>query len=265
VKKLKYFLLVAVLVLAVVGTSNLVTGCRAEKPNTEAGDVIVNSIGVKLAYIPAGVFEMGSGVDESGRQDDELLHRVELTRAFRIGVTEVTQAQWEAIMGFNRSNFKGENLPIEKISWRDVVSFCKKLSEKEGKVYRLPTEAEWEYACRAGSMSRFSGTGDIDDMAWYAENSGDKTHPVGEKGANAWGLYDMHGNVSEWCGDRYRADYPEEDVVDPNGPAEGKYRVVRGGSWSSFERACRCAARSSVPVSYQLKQTGFRVLMEVSE
>jgi len=264
-KSLKVFLPVSVLVFWVIGAAYFVAGCKAEKANTEPGNVIINSIGMKLAYIPAGVFEMGSPPDERGRQDDELQHSVKLTRAFRIGVTEVTQAQWEAVMGNNRSNFKGGDLPVEKLSWRDAVAFCEKVSKKEGKTYRLATEAEWEYACQAGSTSAFSGTGNLDDMGWFADNSDEKTHPVATKKANAWGLYDMHGNVSEWCSDRYQADYPEGAVTDPNGSSEGSYRVIRGGSWSNFALGCRCAARNSVPVSYQLKQTGFRIVMEVSQ
>jgi formylglycine-generating enzyme required for sulfatase activity len=260
-KQLKRFL--SVLVLGVISTAYLIVGCGAEKANTKPGNVIINSIGMKLAYIPAGVFKMGSPPDEKGRQDDELQHVVKLTHAFRIGVTEVTQAQWEAVMGYNRSNFKGADLPVEKVSWRDVVAFCEKLSEKEGKTYRLPTEAEWEYACRAGATGAFSGTGNIDDMAWYETNSEEQTHPVTTKKPNAWGLYDMHGNVSEWCSDYYEPDYPEVTVADPTGPTDGKYHVVRGGSWGRFVRSCRCAARSSFPTSYQLKQTGFRVVMEV--
>lgn len=254
-----------VLLVTGVALASVIVGCKTEKANTEPGNVVVNSVGMKLAYIPPGEFEMGSPIDEKGRAEDELQHRVKLTRAFRIGVTEVTQGQWEKVMGYNRSNFKGSDLPVEKMSWREAVAFCKKLSKDEGKVYRLPTEAEWEYACRAGATGAFGGTGNIDEMAWYADNSEEKSHPVGTKKANAWGLYDMHGNVSEWCSDRYGAEYAEGEAVDPEGPAVGTYRVVRGGSWSHFARACRCAARSSVPESYQLRQTGFRVVKEVSE
>lgn len=241
-----------------------VCGCKA-KPDTEPGNVIENSIGMRLAYIPAGEFMMGSEVDEKGRQDEEYQHTVKLTKAFRIGVTEVTQAQWREVMGNNPSNFKGDDLPVEKISWNSVTAFCKKVSEKEGKTYRLPTEAEWEYACRAGASGAFGGTGNIDEMGWYEGNSEQKTHPVGTKQPNAWGLYDMHGNVSEWCSDYYEPEYPDGEVVDPIGPEKGKYRVVRGGSWGYFSRSARCAARSSAPGSYQLKQTGFRIIMEVSK
>ncbi len=242
-------------------------GCEKKKiaPLPSAGEVKENSLGMKLVYIPAGEFIMGSPIDEQGRADDEQQHKVKLTRGFWMGATEVTQKQFEPVMGFNRSNFKGEDLPIEKISWRDAETFCKKLSEKEGKVYRLPTEAEWEYACRARATGAFSGTGNLVDMGWYADNSDETTHAVGTKKPNAWELSDMHGNVSEWCFDRYSAAYPQGEVVDPNGAAQGNYRVARGGSWGHFLRACRCASRSSAPESYQLKQTGFRVVMEVSQ
>ncbi len=206
---------------------------------------------------------MGSPYDETGRQGDEFQHKVTITRPFRISVTEITQAQWQTVMGINRSQFKGDSLPVEKISWKEALLFCKKLSEKEGRTYRLPTEAEWEYACRAGSTNRFAGSENIENIAWYANNSQSKTHPVGSKEPNAWGLYDMIGNVSEWCLDYYVPDYPEQEVSDPACPAEGKYHVIRGGAWDSFVPGCRNAARSSAPASYQFKQTGFRLVLEL--
>lgn len=230
----------------------------------EPGETITNSIGMKLAYIPPGRFLRGTPWEQPGRQYDERPHAVRITKPFRIGVTEVTQAQWEAVMGANRSNFKGANLPVEKISWREAVEFCERLSRKEGRTYRLPTEAEWEYACRAGATGPFAGTGRLDDMAWYDANSNGATRPVGTKQPNAWGLYDMHGNVAEWCSDIYDADYPKAEAVDPTGPSEGTFRVIRGGSWAHFPLACRSAARNSAPPSYQLRETGFRVVLEVS-
>ena len=231
-----------------------------EKP----GNTITNSVDIILAYIPAGSFMMGSPYDEPGRQEDEFLHKVTITRPFRFSITEITQVQWQTVMGINRSQFKGDSLPVEKISWKDAVLFCQKLSEKEGRIYRLPTEAEWEYACRAGSTNRFAGSENIEQIAWYSKNSFNKTHHVGVKYPNAWGLYDMTGNVSEWCLDYYVPDYPEKSVSDPAGPAEGKYHVIRGGAWDSFLPGCRCAARSSAPVSYQFKQTGFRLVLELN-
>lgn len=227
------------------------------------GQAMVNSVGMGLVYIPAGSFGMGSPFDEPGRQEDEFPHQVTLSRPFYMGATEVTQAQWQAVMGRNPSNFQGDDRPVEKVSWRDAAAFCRKLSELEDRTYRLPTEAEWEYACRAGSQARYGGGGRLEDLGWYSDNSGGTTHTVGTRTANAWRLFDMHGNVSEWCGDYYDPDYPEKEVADPVGPDQGTYRVIRGGSWGYFARACRCAARSSAPASYQLVQTGFRVVLEI--
>ena len=223
--------------------------------------VVENSVGMKMVLLPEGVFSMGSSLCENGREHDEFLHEVRLSQAFYIGSAEVTQGQWKDVMGFENCNFKGDNLPVEKVSWKQAMEFCRKLSEKEGKVYSLPSEAQWEYACRADGEGSFSGGG-LDEMGWYFGNSEKTTHIVGSKKANGWGLYDMHGNVAEWCLDGYGGDYPEGKVTDPVGDAEGKYKVFRGGAWSHFERAARCAARSSAPASYQLKYVGFRVVMQ---
>jgi formylglycine-generating enzyme required for sulfatase activity len=243
----------------------IIAGCRQKQMPPEAGETITNSIGIKLVFVPAGSFMMGSGDDEPKRADDELQHKVNISTGSWIGATEVTQKQWQTVMGLNPSNFKGDDLPVEKVSWKSAVSFCQKLSEKESKRYRLPTEAEWEYACRAGAEGAYAGTGNLDEMGWYDQNSEETTHPAGTKQPNAWGVYDMHGNVSEWCADFYEADYAAGEVTDPNGPAQGKYRVIRGGSWSNSDRSARCAARSSTPQSYQVKQTGFRLIMEISQ
>ena len=205
---------------------------------------LTNSIGMKLVFIPPGEFMMGSPEDEEGRFDNEgPQHRVKITKGFYMGATEVTQAQWQAVMGNNPSDFKGDNLPVEFVTWHDATEFCRKLSEKEGKTYRLPTEAEWEYACRAGSTGPYAGNGKLEDMGWYSANSGDKTHAVATKQANAWGLYDMHGNVWEWCQSKYKA-YPyreddgRESLVDKTG-----LRVPRGGGWGSYEIDCRVSIR----------------------
>jgi len=232
---------------------------QAQKP----GDVIVNSIGMDLVYIPAGSFEMGSPYDEKGHQQEEPLRKVTLTKAFRISATEVTQAQWEAVMERNRSQFKGEHHPVEKVSWRDAVAFCEKLSEKENHIYRLPTEAEWEYACTAGKECAFSGCQPADSVAWHAKNSGDKTHPVARKQPNAWGLFDMSGNVAEWCADFYQSEVPIEPQTDPAGPEEGVRRVIRGGGYDTFPIGCRCAARHSARATHKFTDTGFRVVMEI--
>jgi formylglycine-generating enzyme required for sulfatase activity len=227
-----------------------------------AGVHFENSIGIKMTLIPVGSFIMGSPFDEKGRQEDEFPHPVTISKPFYISVTEITQAQWRAMAGPDKSYFKGDSLPMEKVSWQEAQAFCQKLSQKEGKIYRLPTEAEWEYACRVPSSSSTTDALPLDEMGWYAENSNESTHIVAGKKANGWGLFDMLGNVAEWCADYYSAEYPTDTTLDPQGPAQGTYRVMRGGSWASFPNGCRCAGRSDAPGSYQLKQTGFRVVLE---
>ena len=262
INRTNYFATCCLLSMALICSMQ---GCAKEQeaPLPNAGDKIINSLGMELAYIPAGEFSMGSPVDEDGRNDDEMVHIVMISRPFYIGVTEVNQAQWTKIMQTNSSNFKGDDLPVEKISWKDALKFCEKLSEIEGKTYYLPNEAQWEYACRAGTLGPFAGTGNIEDVAWYKANSEKKTHPCGVKASNAWSLYDMHGNVAEWCHDRYAADYPSEPVTDPAGPETGNYCITRGGSWDFKPFGCRSAARMSRPPAYKLANTGFRVAMEI--
>ena len=184
-----------------------------------------------------------------------------------MGVHEITQAQYEQVMGVNPSRFKGADNPVENVSWDDAVEFCRRLSElpaekEAGNVYRLPTEAEWEYACRAGTTTMYSFGDDeskLGDCDWFSENSGTKTHPVGGKKPNAWGLYDMHGNVWEWCQDLY-GDYPSGPVTDPTGPATGSDRVYRGGSWYGTAVYCRSANRHWYLPSYRSINLGFRVV-----
>jgi len=221
---------------------------------------ITNSIGLELVLIPAGEFQMGSDWDEAWRQEDEKPHVVNLTNDFYMSRTEITQVQWESVMDYNRSSRKGDTLPAEKMSWREAVAFCEKLSEMEGKTYRLPTEAEWEYACRAGSGEPFYGK--LNDVAWYAMNSNSQTHPVAEKEPNAWGLYDMHGNVSEWCLDYYEPSYPDS-AQNPTGPQEGTIKVIRGGSFATFPAGLRAAARQNGPPAYKYIETGFRIVCEI--
>jgi len=252
-------------------------GCRRESPPappakpttttspakpTSGGEVVTNSVGMKLAYVPAGTFMMGSPPDEANRDDDETQRKVTLTRGFYIGTTEVTQKQWQAVMGFNPAETKADDLPASRISWANALAFCRKLGRAEGRTYRLPTEAEWEYACRARAAGPVAGTGKLDEMGWHIDNSDERPRPVATKGPNAWGLFDMHGNAMEWCADRYARDVAPEPATDPAGPAEGAERVARGGSWGHYPRACRAAARASVRPAYQLKQVGFRVVME---
>jgi formylglycine-generating enzyme required for sulfatase activity len=262
-------------------------------------EVLENSIGMKLVKLPAGKFLRGSPVDEVGSQDDECQHEVTLTRDFYIGVYEVTQSEYRRVMRENPSFFPealvypavrhpetgrlisaekreqldGDHYPADRIAWGDAVRFCEKLSQvreeaRPGRVYRLPTEAEWEYACRAGSTTAFSFGSDpklLEQFGWFADNSGQTTHPVGERQPNAWGLYDMHGNVSEWCLD-YHLKYPQESLSDPVGPPNGRRRVSRGGNWSeSFASNCRSAHREAVAPGVKLRTIGFRVVMTVDK
>ncbi len=209
-----------------------------------------NTIGMNLVLIPAGEFLMGSPESDSSAWDGEKpQHLVRISRPFYLGVTEVTQAQYEGVMGTNPSRFKGAQLPVEGVSWEDAVAFCRRLSDKEDRTYRLPTEAEWEYACRAGSTTKWSFGDDesaLNEYAWYSANSNRTMHPVGEKNPNAWGLYDMHGNVCEWCSD-WCGRYASTVMDDPTGPTAGWTRVLRGGSCYYDARSCRSVFRFESP------------------
>ena len=247
----------------------------------------------EMVEIPAGRFMMGSPGSEEGRKevkfinfDDERQHEVVISRPFLVGKYEVTQGQWREVMGTNLSYFKkfGDDCPVENVSWFDAVEFCNKLSEREclslaykisgesvtwdksADGYRLPTEAEWEYACRAGTTTRFytgESAGDLDSAGWYDGNSGSRTHPVGKKAPNAWGLYDMHGNVWEWCWD-LKSEYPSGSVTDPAGPSSGSVRVTRGGCWSYSAESCRSASRREFKPDYSFRDVGLRLLRPIN-
>ena len=248
-------------------------GLRLDPSNAQARErvsnlpPITNSIGMQLKLIPTGTFTMGDANGDS----DETPHQVTLTKPFMLGVYEVTQSQYEQVMGNNPSKFKGADNPVEQVSWDAAVEFCRKLSslpaeKAAGNVYRLPSEAEWEYACRAGTTTQYSFGDDESDLgqyAWYDGNSGRKVHPVGDKQPNAWGLYDMHGNVYEWCQDRF-GDYRSGMVTDPTGPASGSSRVNRGGSWFNSAEFCRSAYRSGDSPSLRSSDYGFRVSLSPS-
>jgi formylglycine-generating enzyme required for sulfatase activity len=218
-----------------------------------------NTLGMKFVRIDPGTFTMGSPPGEAGRKADEAQHKVTLTGAYYIETTLVTQEQWKSVMGHNISRFQDERNPVERVSWRDAVVFCEKLSKTESKRYRLPTEAEWEYACRAGSADAY-GAADPEEVGWYRSNSQGSTHPVGQKRPNAWGLYDMHGNVLEWCSDVYGA-YPPGEAVDPKGPEgdENAKRVVRSGSWYEGGQSARSANRSYSPPDKGTDRHGLRI------
>jgi len=223
---------------------------------------------MKLVLIPAGKFMMGSPDSEQGLSKVEgPQHEVTISKPFYMGVTEVTQAQYKAVMGTNPSDFIGATNPVDSVSWNEATEFCNKLSVKARQAARLPTEAEWEYACRAGTQTAFSFGDDsaaLGDYAWWVGNSGNRTQPVGQKKPNAWDLCDMHGNVMEWCADWWRGDYPKGMVTDPEGPASGNHRVLRGGNWFDKPYFCRSAYRSSCLPDLRGSMYGFRVVVSVS-
>ena len=214
----------------------------------------------QFASIPAGSFRMGS---TSGTRDERPVHTVVMTRAFYLQKTEVTQGQWKAVMGRNPSHFAncGDICPVERVSWNDIQSFLAALNNQEpGKNYRLPTEAEWEDAARAGATEDYGESGVLHEMGWYEGNSSRRTHPVAQKLPNAWGLYDMHGNVWEWVQDWYSdAYYSVSPINDPAGPPGGSSRVMRGGSWGSNARSARPANRDHDVPTQATSRLGFRL------
>jgi formylglycine-generating enzyme required for sulfatase activity len=232
---------------------------------TEPGDIVINSIGMKLAHIPPGTFTMGSPATEPGRISNETQRQVTFAKAFRIGVNEVTQKQWRLIMKTSPSYFKGDDLPVERITWFEAEEFCRRLSEQEQMRYRLPTEKEWEYACRAGTTTAYNTGGSKAALAtagWYLGNSGNQSQQVGRKKPNAWGLYDMHGNVSEWCAER--ADDRSTDPTSRQLDGEEKaLRDLRGGSWGLNASDCRSASRHRNAGTFRFFDLGLRVVCEL--
>ena len=246
-------------------------GRQQDAAATAGVDVeITNSIGMRLRLIPPGTFTMGSPQGEPGRQDGEDQRAVVLSRPYYLGLTEVTQQQWLSLMDKNPSFVEGDNHPVDTVSWREAVEFCRRLSEQEGASYRLPTEAEWEYACRAGTTTAYNvGATLSTDMANFNGKAGggdgeyrDESTEVGTFPPNAWGLFDMHGNVWEWCADWHEKN-PQRQAVDPSGPLEGTQRVVRGGCWVNAPDVCRSASRGgSNPDNWNFN-FGFRVVRDV--
>jgi formylglycine-generating enzyme required for sulfatase activity len=228
-----------------------------------AGEVkvieIAPGVTMDFCWCPAGKFTMGSPESEAGRSSDEDQVQVTLSKGFWMAKTEVTQAQWQAVMKENPSEFKGANRPVEKVSWDDAQKFLTKLNaivgDSDGRKMVLPTEAQWEYAARAGETGPYSG-GTVEEVAWHKDNSGGGTHEVGTKRPNAWGLHDMHGNVWEWCADWYKDEL--EGGVDPQGAASGSGRVFRGGSWRGNALNCRVSLRYGYDPSNGYDRIGFR-------
>jgi len=264
-KRFRLFLLSAAIALsapAAANVSSLDLGANLE---------------LEVVAIPAGTFQMGSPEGSVGAANDEWMrnpkrdnfqHTVTLTKPFQMGVTEVTQEQYQQVMGSNPSVFKNPKGPVENVSWTDAAKFCELLSAKIGRTVRLPTEAEWEYACRAGSTTRYyygedTDTKELVEYAWYEDNSNRSTHPVGQKKPNAWGLYDMAGNVWEWCQDYYKGPYEEKNVTDPRGLAPATdVRVLRGGCWESRSLSQRSANRGAVNPDRANSRFGFRIVVE---
>jgi hypothetical protein len=233
-------------------------GWPSEKLRALAQDLLSRS----YRLIPAGSFLMGSPEDEEGRDDDETQHAVEITQPFLLKTTPVTQAKWMAVMGGqNPSRFQGDDRrPVEQVSWEDAARFCEVFSAQTQGTYQLPTEAQWEYACRASTTG--ARYGDLDAIAWYWDNANRATQPVGEKQPNDWGLYDMFGNVWEWCLDWYGWDWHRNDSSelqrDPKGPPSGDSRVIRGGAWFNGAQYCRAAQRNYYSPTSRYNTVGFR-------
>lgn len=223
------------------------------------GDRITNSLGMEFIFLAPGEFLMGS---EKGDDSEKPVHRVVLTRGFYLGATEVTQEQFEKLMGRNPSSFKGAKLPVNGLSFKEAQEFCQRLSQKENVVYSLPTEAQWEYACRAGSSTEYYWGQEMDPATcWYLANSQEQTHEVGKLRPNAFGLYDMSGNVYEICLDWHANDaYQNSPMKDPAGPSTGLYHVLRGGSWANREWYCRSSSRVIFSPRSDLERIGFRLV-----
>ena len=223
-----------------------------------------NGVSFDMMYVKGGTFTMGATSEQGSDADDneKPTHRVTLS-SFYIGKYEVTQALWKAVMGTNPSIWKGDNLPVENVSWDDCQTFIRKLNALTGKNFRLPTEAEWEFAARGGNNSRgykFAGSNNIGDVAWYSDNSGSKPHVVGTKSPNELGIYDMSGNVYEWCQDWYGS-YSSASQTNPTGTNSGSNRVLRGGSWVNYARGCRSSDRFRITPDNRAFCSGLRLVL----
>ncbi len=236
-------------------------GASSSSSSNGIETITVNGVTFNMVRVEGGTFQMGSN-DSEADSDEKPVHQVTLS-SYSIGETEVTQVLWEAVMGSNPSNFKGSNLPVENVSWDDCQEFITRLNQQTGRRFRLPTEAEWEFAAHGGNKSRgykYSGSKKIKAIAWYKGNSSSKTHTVKTKQANELGLYDMSGNVWEWCQDWY-GDYSSSAQTNPKGPSSGSLRVYRGGSWFDGARNCRSSNRNYNSPSNRSLNLGFRLAL----
>ena len=233
------------------------------KPKSQDYVETVKGLNMKMVFVEGGTFQMGATSEQGSDydRDEKPVHSVTLD-SYYIAETEVTQAQWRAVMGTNPSYFTGDDRPVEQVSWDDAQEFCRRLSQLTGKKYALPTEAQWEYAARGGNKSKgykYSGSYSIDGVAWYDNNSSNTTHSVKQKQPNELGLYDMSGNVYEWCSDWYGS-YSSSSQTNPTGPSSGSFRVFRGGSWDYCARSCRVSYRFNINPSYRINGIGFRLI-----
>ena len=237
------------------------------QPDLDLEKFEVNGVVFEMVYVPGGTFEMGATAEQGDDASDKEkpAHKVTLS-GYYIGKYEVTQAQWKAIMGNNPSESKGDNLPVECVSWDDCQEFIRKLNQLTGKKFSLPTEAQWEYAARGGKSggTKYSGSNNIGNVAWYYENSGINTHPVGEKSPNDFGIYDMSGNVCEWCQDWY-GKYYSYSQTNPTGPDSGSRRVIRGGNCGCLAGYCRVTIRKDCAPVSRYDRRGFRLCLSISE
>ena len=256
---------------AVASSSSNTLGYSSASSSMSSGSNTIsipvkNGISIEMVKVEAGTFMMGATSEQKYPYDDEKpVHQVTLTNDYYMGKYEVTQALWEAVMGSNPSYFKGDNLPVETVSWNDCQEFISKLNSLTGRKFFLPTEAEWEYAARGGKKSRsyqYSGSSNISDVAWYNGNSGSKTHPVGTKQANELGIYDMSGNVWEWCWDWYGS-YSSSSQTNPTGADSGSSSVRRGGGWYDDARGCRLSHRHHFTPDDRYYNLGLRLALSV--
>ena len=234
------------------------------KVEVNSGKFTVNGVSFEMVRVEGGTFRMGATSEQKDEadSDEKPVHGVTLS-SYYIGKTEVTQALWQAVMGSNPSHFEGSDLPVECVSWNDCQEFIQKLNRLTGRNFRLPTEAEWEFACRGGNNSRgykYSGSNNLGSVAWYDDNSGGQTHPVGTKAPNELGIFDMSGNVWEWCNDWY-GNYTSNSQTNPTGPHSGSLRVFRGGSWFIDARICRSSFRISSNPTYRNYNLGLRLAL----